>query len=108
MEIIILFTARWRPQRDNDFPARSVILSPSCFEGRIAMFRAFTDHPDSVGESYLEHMHSASWFAATMFVGAFACQKSGSRRIKLLHERMVTNRRRTPDTQGFLGYAEGI
>jgi hypothetical protein len=87
------------------------------------MFRAFTDHPASVGETYLEHMHSASWFAATMFVGAFAClihavlpfacQKSGSRRIKLLHERMVTNRHRAPETasngqQGFLGYAEGI
>jgi len=83
------------------------------------MFRAFTDHPASVGESYLEHLHSASWFAMTMFAGGvacllhavfpFACQQSGSRRIKLLHERMVTNRRRVPaDTQGFLGYAEGI
>ena len=87
------------------------------------MFRAFTEHPDSVGESYLEHMHSASWFAMTMFVGGvccllhaifpFACQKSGSRRIKALYERMVTNRHRAPQsadnaTQGFLGYAEGI
>ena len=82
------------------------------------MFRAFTNHPKSVGETYLEHMHSASWFAVTMFVGALACllhaifpfafQKSGSRRIKLLHERMVTNRHRAPASQGFLGYAEGI
>jgi hypothetical protein len=86
------------------------------------MLRAFTDHPESVGETYLEHMGSASWFAATMFVGAFAClihailpfacQKSGSRRIKLLHERMVTNRHRAPaaahQPQGFVGYAEGI
>ena len=82
------------------------------------MFRAFTDHPESVGESYLEHMGSASWFAMTMFVGAFACllhavlpfacQKSGSRRIKQLYERMVTNRHRTPQAQGFMGYAEGI
>jgi hypothetical protein len=87
------------------------------------MFRAFTDHPASVDETYFEHMQTASWFAATMLVGAvaclihailpFACQTSGSRRIKLLHERMVTHRRRTPATatdgaQGFLGYAEGI
>ena len=82
------------------------------------MFRAFTDHPESVGETYLEHMHSASWFAMTMFAGGvvcllhaifpFACQKSGSRRIKALYERMVTNRHRAPESQGFLGYAEGI
>jgi hypothetical protein len=43
----------------------------------------------------------------------FAFQKSGSRRIKALYERMVTNRHRAPQTldngaQGFLGYAEGI
>ena len=82
------------------------------------MFRAFTDHPQTVGESYFEHMGSASWFAMTMFVGAvacllhaifpFACQKSGSRRIKALYERMVTHRHRTPELQGYLGFAEGI
>jgi uncharacterized protein DUF6356 len=93
-------------------------LNSSCFERRIAMLRAFTDHPETVGETYLEHMHSASWFAMTMFVGGavcllhaifpFAFQKGGSRRIKLLHERMVTNRHRTPTPQGFVGYAEGI
>jgi hypothetical protein len=53
-----------------------------------------------------------------MFVGAFACmihavlpfacQKSGSRRIRLLYERMVTNRHRAPASDGFLGMAEGI
>ena len=100
------------------FPPAPSSLSPGCFEGRIEMFRAFTDHPESVGETYFEHMHSASWFAMTMFVGGVACllhavfpfafQKSGSRRIKALHERMVTNRHRAPETQGFLGYAEGI
>ena len=84
----------------------------------MAMFRAFTDHPETVGETYFEHMHSASWFAMTMFVGGvacllhaifpFACQKAGSQRIKLLYERMVTNRHRAPASQGFLGYAEGI
>jgi hypothetical protein len=82
------------------------------------MLRAFTDHPESVGETYVEHMHSASWFAMTMFVGAlaclvhailpFACQKSGSRRIKLLHERMVTSRHSQTLPSGFVGWAEGI
>jgi hypothetical protein len=82
------------------------------------MFRAFTDHPETVGETYFEHMHSASWFAMTMFVGGavcllhaifpFAFQKGGSRRIKLLHERMVTNRHPHTTPAGFVGWAEGI
>ena len=87
------------------------------------MFRAFTEHPESVGETYFEHMGTASWFAMNMAVAAFACavhailpfafQKTGSQRIKLLHERMVTNRHRAAqrpasETHGFVGYAEGI
>ncbi len=84
------------------------------------MLRAFTDHPETVGESYLEHLESASGFAATMFAGAVACflhglfpfafQKSGSRRIVELHQRMVTNRHRNPSAEPspFLGLAEGI
>jgi hypothetical protein len=70
------------------------------------MFRAFTDHPETVGETYLQHMGSASWFAMAIF--PFAFQKTGSARIKILYERMVTNRHRAPTTQGFVGYAEGI
>ncbi len=62
---------------------------------------------------------SASGFAATMLVGACACflhglfpfafQKSGSRRIIALHERMVANRHRNPraEPSPFLGVAEG-
>ena len=82
------------------------------------MFRAFTEHPESVGETYFEHMGSAAWFAMTMFAGGavcllhavfpFAFQKGGSRRIKLLHERMVTNRHRHVTPTGFVGWAEGI
>ena len=82
------------------------------------MLRAFTDHPESVGENYVEHMGSAWGFAATMAVGAIACflhgvfpfafQKSGSRRIVELHERMVANRRRHTTPAGFVGWAEGI
>lgn len=90
--------------------------------GAFAMFRAFTEHPESVGETYFEHMGTASWFAMNMFVAGFACavhallpfafQKTGSLRIKLLHDRMVLNRHRAAqrpvEAQGFLGYAEGI
>ena len=84
------------------------------------MLRAFTHHPETVGESYLEHMVSAFGFAATMLTGAAACflhglfpfafQKSGSRRIIALHERMVANRHRNPraEPSPFLGVAEGI
>ena len=84
------------------------------------MFHAFTDHPDTVGETYFEHMGSAWGFAGTMAVGMLACllhgifpfafQKAGSRRIVELHQRMVSNRHRHPaaQAQGFLGYAEGI
>jgi hypothetical protein len=82
------------------------------------MLNAFTDHPRTVGETYLEHMGSAWGFAAIMAVGALACllhgifpfafQKSGSRRIVELHQRMVANRHRTTTPAGFLGWAEGI
>jgi hypothetical protein len=89
-------------------------------EGQAIMLRAFTHHPETVGESYLEHLGSASGFAATMFAGACACflhgifpfafQKSGSRRIVELHQRMVANRHRNPSAEPspFLGVAEGI
>jgi len=66
------------------------------------MLKAFTQHPETVGESYFEHLCSAWGFAATMALGAVACalhglfpfafQSSGSRRIRDLHERMVTHR----------------
>lgn len=66
------------------------------------MIKAFTQHPETVGESYFQHLGSAWGFAATMAVGAVACllhglfpfafQASGSRRIRDLHTRMVTHR----------------
>ena len=66
------------------------------------MLKAFTQHPKAVGESYFEHLGSATGYAATLAVGALACllhglfpfafQTSGSRRIRELHDRMVTHR----------------
>ncbi len=66
---------------------------------------SFTEHPESVGETYSQHfMHSAS-FGMTMLAAGCAClmhgllpflfQRTGSRAVMRLHDRMVVNRRRT-------------
>lgn len=39
---------------------------------RPSFFRAFRDHPASVGESYLEHMAFAAWFASKLFLAGGA------------------------------------
>lgn len=69
------------------------------------MLQAFTRHPQTVGESYLQHLFRAWGFAGAMAAGALAClvhglfpfafKTSASRRIGDLHERMVTHRVRT-------------
>lgn len=66
--------------------------------------KMFNDHPQSVGETYFEHMHTASWFAGTMLVAGVACLvhalvpglfvKTGSKAIERLYDRMVVNRSR--------------
>ena len=65
---------------------------------------AFTDHPASVNETYLEHLGSAWTFAFHMISAGIACAlhglfpflfgTTGSSTIRQLHERMVTNRAR--------------
>jgi len=65
--------------------------------------RLFTEHPASVGESYLQHMCAAMGFSARMLCGALACfihalfpftfQHTGSDCISDLHERMSARRR---------------
>jgi hypothetical protein len=64
--------------------------------------KAFTNHPNSVGESYWQHMAVALAFAGAMLVGAaaslvhavfpFLCTRTGSGIVLRLHER-VTRRR---------------
>ena len=66
--------------------------------------RLFTRHPNSVGESYLEHLAMACGFAARLALAALACavhallpflfERTGSRIITELHDAMVINRRR--------------
>jgi hypothetical protein len=67
-----------------------------------ALVRAFNEHPESVGETYLGHLRSAARFSGLMLLGALAClihgllpfafQTTGSRQIRRLHEAMVTDR----------------
>lgn len=62
----------------------------------------FTDHPKSVNETYLQHMHMSSSFGFWLLLAAlcafvhaifpFAFEKTASGIITKLHERMVTNR----------------
>ncbi len=63
---------------------------------------SFTEHPRQVGESYAEHFATATGFGAAMIWGGlaclvhgvlpFLCTSTGSRTIRRLHERMVTQR----------------
>lgn len=64
--------------------------------------KLFVDHPESVGESYFEHMGVAFGFGFQMMAAAFACiihglvpglfKSTGSKAITCLHDRLVTNR----------------
>jgi Family of unknown function (DUF6356) len=70
------------------------------------VLRAFTEHPASVGETYLEHLGCALGFAVRMMLGGIACAihavlpflfvRTGSGVVIDLYDRMVVNRRRTP------------
>lgn len=71
------------------------------------MFKPFTDHPASVNETYGEHFVHASSFGLRMIGGGVACllhgvfpflfEKTGSKQICVLHDRMVTNRIKQSD-----------
>lgn len=72
--------------------------------------RLFTDHPASVGETYVEHLGMAGGFGFRMILGGLAClvhgllpflfTKTGSRVITDLHGRMVTHRSRPAPQAG--------
>ncbi|MBF7015575.1 DUF6356 family protein (plasmid) [Novosphingobium resinovorum] len=66
--------------------------------------KIFQEHPKSVGETYVEHFHSAFGFGTMMIVGGIKCvihgflppmfKTSGSDAVRQLHVKMVTHRRR--------------
>jgi hypothetical protein len=73
-------------------------------ENEIAIMfkKLFVEHPESVGESYFEHMGVAFGFGLHMMGAAFACmihglipglfKSTGSKAVICLHDRLVTNR----------------
>lgn len=66
--------------------------------------RLFKAHPESVGETYFQHMGSAGSFGARMIFAGIACsihgvlpflfKSTGKETILELHRRMVTHRHR--------------
>lgn len=68
----------------------------------MAISRLFTEHPASVGESYVQHMRHAAGFATRMMLCGVACMihaalpflfvRTGSRLVVELNERMVLSR----------------
>jgi hypothetical protein len=66
--------------------------------------RLFTEHPESVGESYADHLWAAGGFGLRMVLGGLAClvhallpflfQRTASDCIADLHQRMVARQRR--------------
>jgi hypothetical protein len=68
----------------------------------MVLARLFTQHPASVGESYLQHLRAAATFGIRMLAGGLAClvhallpflfERTASHCIDQLHQRMVVNR----------------
>jgi hypothetical protein len=66
------------------------------------MANLFTEHPESVGESYTEHLAFATGFGSRMITGGLACfvhgflpflfTSTGSRTVLALHARMMRSR----------------
>jgi hypothetical protein len=69
----------------------------------MSLHRMFTEHPDSVGESYVDHLRAGGAFGLRMMLGGLAClvhallpflfQHTGSDCVADLHQRMVRRRR---------------
>ena len=68
------------------------------------IWRAFTEHPASVGETYFGHMAQATGFGLRMIVAGLACvlhgllpflfATTGSDAMKALHDEMSARRNR--------------
>lgn len=70
-------------------------------------FRFFTQHPASVGETYLQHLRAAAAFGVRMWVGGtaclvhaffpFLCVRTGSDCVASLYSRMIVRRGESSD-----------
>jgi uncharacterized protein DUF6356 len=68
---------------------------------------SFTEHPATVGETYLQHLRSAAGFSFQMIGAGLAClvhgvfpflfTTTGSSAIRSLNERLVLHRARTAE-----------
>ena len=68
------------------------------------MISAFKDHPASVGETYPQHFRSAMGFGVSLLLAGGTCmihavlpcffERTGSRMVAALHQRMITARHR--------------
>lgn len=73
----------------------------------MSLKRLFVEHPDSVGESYLEHMSVALSFAGPLLLAGlaalvhaflpFLCETKASVTVKQLHAQMVSRAPRPPE-----------
>lgn len=73
------------------------------------LLKLFTEHPASVGETYLGHCRRALGFGVSIVVAGVACivhaffpfafVQTGSNAIRRLHDRMVMNPRAGPDAE---------
>ena len=80
----------------------SSVATPRTQEHRLLSI-LFTDHPRSLGESYLEHLRHASEFGGAMIGAGIACVihalvpalfvRTASTTILRLHDRMTAMRR---------------
>ena len=74
------------------------------------LLASFSEHPASVGETYVQHMGVALTFGFTLLAAAFAClvhavfpflfTATARVAIQKLHQRMVTHRDRRADHPG--------
>jgi hypothetical protein len=70
-----------------------------------SLTKLFTEHPNSVGETYSQHLGTAGAFGARMIAAGSACilhgffpfllVKTGSTTVRHLHDEMITHRMRS-------------
>lgn len=80
--------------------------------------RLFTEHPESVGESYARHFGVAARFGGIMIVGGLGaivhavvpglCTTTGSETVAKLHAEMVAKRRQKQAAQAQMKSVEYV
>lgn len=89
---------------DNEILPISIMIDLSLRREFPMLDKLFTDHPRSVGETYVEHLESSWSFGTRMMLASLAClvhgifpflfTRTGSSAIRSLYNDMLTNRSR--------------